>query len=505
MKYNFLFKWAFLAFIMLAIYSCEKDIDTVMNEEDSSSVSLRIASKTNHHIELKKILDKLNVSTKNGMLYFPSQETLFRYIEEIDVYTDSVPETEDCLECNITDPCLNDDFDAYRHADEPLYFIINDLLGVELLVTHYDRLVFESHEFKKALDLYIGDPDLQLVLNSNHEVQIGETIYKMLPDDHIGIVKNQDFKALSMLRVNGASARGSNVEVNTLGSTSMASIPSSSTECTSALDCGLQLCTHIEQNHQNNFNTVQLRPTLRDVIVDGIVPSIPCEISNFFIDWGDGDEETLEVIGGNGGLWKNITHTYDLDDLSPNECRVFTIVVFGSFESVVTGRCGDDCFDSPPFLFVDIDLEICKPDEPCISGNHINSNIPAMTFTHNGDEFKLEAEIGQTNTNNIFVNPKVWSRARFFKKKNGSFKKACPPKTLGTRIEGFFFVNECINEQEIIPAKEKSKKRKKVTAKHVIGQDFGTRRDGSKIIRADFFVKMDNSTTEEMLNIPLWD
>lgn len=80
MKYNFLFKWAFLAFIMLAIYSCEKDIDTVMNEEDSSSVSLRIASKTNHHIELKKILDKLNVSTKNGMLYFPSQETLFRYI-----------------------------------------------------------------------------------------------------------------------------------------------------------------------------------------------------------------------------------------------------------------------------------------------------------------------------------------------------------------------------------------------------------------------------------------
>lgn len=222
----------------------------------------------------------------------------------------------------------------------------------------------------------------------------------------------------------------------------------------------LVIIDRIEEGVNGAFNTVRIEGHYESYDSDLMI-YLPCD-AIYDIYWGDGNTTTTFV----GSSFTEV-HTYNTS-LLVEGCINATIDIIGqNFD-----QCGDCGGGALAATFTKVRL--CEDDDPCNFNNIFKENSEIFVRS-NGDEIKLELEVGQrTGVKPLSFRREIFSKLKYFERDGNDFKNRKPPVDMYTNVGGLYYdYSTCDNETSFSKSKEGDKRRLK--ASHSPNSDFGTR------------------------------
>ncbi len=411
--------------------------------------------------------------TFETMLDFKDKRHINAFIKEVDQKVDEFDYSQ-----------IDDD--SYEYGDPLLDKIVDKQFGFKSLRLKYERLDNADNDYAKRLPFQILDPDMEIFLNENHEVKMGNAIYKYMSRNIICIIKDADLKALADVRENGYFAKNpkvsfinefddSEVEIFNVKS-EIDPHPQEPSPGPDTRSCTLSFSYTVETNVNGNYNHVSINPS-------GLLANGSFCPATYKIEWGDGSVSDTELNVQN--------HIYpEISAGSSNSCATYTIKITAR---TLTDCAGGEC-DLGSIKTETFPLTICITPENCNSGNR-SREIASYHFTSGDREWKLEGEVGVRTTDGFLTDEKVWGKTRSYRKKNnGNWKKKRPAKDLGIRIFGDITNNFCNGNTDIPADCKKYKHKRKVKVKYNPNTSFSWFEDGPDEIKADFSAEMTSTT-----------
>ncbi|MCP3930888.1 MAG: hypothetical protein GY705_17515 [Bacteroidetes bacterium] len=415
------------------------------------------------------------VENVNGMLKFASKSALEDYLAGVDAVLEN---------WDYTDAFIYDDSPKeVDYLGDPALNAIDESLNFNSLGAYYELQDFLDHvNYKKNVGIYLSDPELQIILNENYEVQIGNEIFKYISDATYAKISNADMTALNKVRNNGFFAFDEKVSYwNNWTGNEIDTVDDRSGSCL--------LTFIVEENIEGDYRMVRIKANLFS-LSDAIKTICPAAI--FTVNWGDGFEETI--------FGSDINHTYNVDIDDGCEPKKITVTAV-----LVTGSCGE-CKIGKQYS-ANKTIQLCNIQTPCYRNLHVRDekNGIVYEFEYDGREYRIEGEIGQKTFNtDIFTKRKMWTKTTLYKKRNsGKWRKSKPPSNLGTEVYGYYYTNECSTQSSYFQ-KIEWKSKKSITAKYFPNQPFGTRKEGQYIVRGHFMCHVNATDIEAIWEEPLW-
>lgn len=423
-----------------------------------------------------------NYQYADGMLYFESDIDVELYLKSLDDLLDQWDYTNAYQYDNTPN--------EISYLGDPALNSADALVNFKSLRQEYEKLLFHNINYRNQLDIYIPDPDWKSILNENHEVRIKNNIYKFVKSGIIAVIEGADLNVLDMVRQNGIHTLSRKVRFFSLNQNSfLDSSQNTPPPPPTPPTCNLFLDETHDVNINSFFNVINVDALLLARNADGT--SVACT-PNYTFDWGDGTQTGPTTDGDQN-------HTYNASDVGVGDCKEFDVKVTANLFLA----CGDECGlgDSKS---VDIKIQICKPTLPCFDEIH-TEEPDAFEFTWDGDDYRIEGEIGQRPETDLFHwDEKLWSTTTFFKRINGNWKKRKPPHNLGAQVFGYIFTNECSTQSNYFEAIN-WKRKKSITAKHKPNQTFGTRQEGDAIVKGHFMAHMNETEIKAIWDALLWE
>lgn len=401
---RFALRRIFIILTVLFLYSCEKSFD--VNSTSNERIRSRVPG----------------VTVSQGMLKFDDTDAVIDYLELVQEYRDEH---------------LSDNDNSMLLADvDPGVYELEDELGFKCLSSLYDELEYDDYEFRSNarsnLDIYLGDPDLQLILNQAHEVWIEDTIYKVIANYKYYKIVGADLGVLQSIR---ADPEEPTVDTNTILSYFNDNV----------LPIKFRSVCSVFLEFVKKPPTSGLSPrvyvNLKMIDQDGNISN--CSAGDVTIDWGDGSSPTVTDDG-------IISHAYSV---SPNSTETFTIQA--SLDLVISSFCleCDEGIYTAPNVTYTVTNNLCRSD---MTDEQL---LLATYFVANGKEWKVQGFGGQQPKYVFLSDRKVWGEIFLYQKNNnGNYKRKRPDISSFISVEGESYSEEdCLEDEDAYSVNEQKR------------------------------------------------
>ncbi|HZV71343.1 MAG TPA: hypothetical protein VFG10_17430 [Saprospiraceae bacterium] len=354
---------------------------------------------------------------------------------------DAVDEYLDLVQINREAHESDDDSDQLLSDVDPGVNEFEDQLEFLCISSLYDSLEYLDDEFRSSprstVDIYIGDPELQLLLNREHEVWIEDTIYKVVADFKYYKIADADLDVLNSLR---SDPEEPTVNENTTLVYFSGNVPPVAflPECHAFLQFLVPPLT----------SGLEIPVTVQLFIVNSVgVVSLCIGGGTVTIDWGDGSTPD-EVPNNFSG-----THTYL--NLEPDEKYTFIIEASLDVEnSQACGGCDQGIYTAS--TSITITNTFCR-------NSGINHEIlHDQFFSAGGHDWKVSGTAGYQSIGHFLDRAKVFGELFLYRKNgNGNYVRKKPTLRASTRTYGsvFNYTNCTENEDDFDETKSKQDNR----------------------------------------------
>jgi hypothetical protein len=310
---------------------------------------------------------------------------------------------------------------------DPGVYKLEDDLGFKCLSSLYDELEYDDYEFRSNarsnLDIYLGDPDLQLILNQAHEVWIEDTIYKVIANYKYYKIVGADLGVLQSIR---SDPEEPTVDTNTM----LSYFNDNVLPIKFRSVCSVFLEFFREPSISGLSPKVYVN--LKMVDQDGNISN--CNAGDVTIDWGDGSSPTVS----DGGI---LSHTYTV---GANSTETFTIQA--SLDLVIPAfclECDEGIYTAPNVLYT-ITNNLCRTD---VTDKQL---LPSSYFVANGKEWKVQGFGGHQPHYLLLIDRKIWGDIFLNQKNNnGNYKRKRPYISCLVSVEGeSYSADDCLDDEE---------------------------------------------------------
>jgi hypothetical protein len=437
----------------------------------------------------------------NNMLRFETKADVKSYLLALEVLQGKW-DYNNKIRSEKTDLSIRNDSDGFFETTEN---IGNDALnavefaiGFQSLRRHYDLLADnDSENWRNGID-YIADPELQSVFSAAQNIMVESEIYHFLNEGLIAIVHNQDLSALANVEQNGISTISANLDFYDENADEYieGDLYQGPPPPGGPLGCALDITTlRKTQPSSNDPRTINIERKVFEL--SRLDTAVVCTLIRTVVKWGDGSES--EISAGSS----SVNHTYIFDPAMLTEAgKPYVITV----EATLLGGCGGCTGGTKATRTLNIIVRV--PPAACfVNGSVDTSKQFYLTIDGVPRIYKIDLEHGQRGEQggifSGFASPKVWSKARFSRYKNGRFSSFCPSQSLGTITRGSGYTNDCISPIPFAPSNVR-KDDCVETMKWDFNQDFGIRKDGPTRPLANGTVHFTNGLTNSLDDFPIW-
>lgn len=374
-------------------------------------------NKVDENISLGDMVELRSIETdmpiiQNGILKFTSKEHLSDFIDETIVLDDNERlELETSL------------------GFTSLYSIINSDDGEYILPDFDEDFVVNGKRIYERNSIY------QTVFNENHELWVGDEVYKYVDEGLVARSSSSYVSRLLSIRNNPQKIVQENVELIDIVRDSIIN--------TDKVQLRSQ-CQMIVTNPYEtpvNSGTKYLRPQL--ITGDGEVFDASSCGGNITIDWGDDHTDyytNTEV--------RNVrAHIYDIPS-TPGECKTYTATVTIEFDENSLCAFPDMClkkWDENLVFTGYITFTVCN-DARCEIPKYPEWQPYGIVY-NNGNN-RADFRLGINLKNTLWNTPKAWGRIIHYKKKKGKWKKSKPNHKLEITIHGTAYRGDCTTTAE---------------------------------------------------------
>ena len=385
------------------------------------------------------------------MLKFDDMDAVQDYLDLIEEYRDDH---------------LNDDDSDMLLADvDPGVNELETLLGYQCLSSLYDSLEYLDDEFRDnargVLDIYMGDPTMQLLLNRKHEVWVEDTIYKVVADYKYYKIVGADVDVLNSIR---SDPDEPTVDTNTVIEYFNDNVPPITFRhvfCTAFLDF------IVEPPATGLSPKVYVRLKMQDQ--DGVIKF--CDYPIVKILWGDGSSSQ--------DYNKTFSHTYSV---APNATVTFTI------EASMDLADPNDCLGCDEGTY-EASTTYTVTNNYCKKVVTNNVVLNKAQFSAGGHDWQVEGWGGQNPTFKFLNDPKVWGEiCTWMKNGNGNYKPKRPNYHSYIRIYKSTFNHDDCSEGETTFDSYELKRDNKVRVVNKAHRNFSTQNELSEEPLLDFKV-----------------
>ena len=403
-----------------------------------------------------------SVTLVNGMLKFNNANGMLNFLAALDITranwdTDADPELAGLLsEKSIAGDATKNAFDS--------------AIGFQSLRKKYEMAYYDNPNYKTTLPFLINEEDTRTVLNTNHEVQIGTTIYRFMASNVVAEILNEDYATLNFLRTHpGMSIDNSNLKLK--NATTGEELPKTTPTGTLGA-CEITLSFIITENYQGDYRQVSV------VLIPGAQKDGTASFCGFTgtINWGDGFSESNLVA----------SHIYNVSP-SPGQCSAFNITM--KVQAITCSIADCDGRFSPT---ASKSISICNAVTGC--GQNTSSVPSAPTyFNYGGINYRIIGEVGAQHSTGWWPRRNMIYSRTFWQKQSGS--KWLPTSNkkvhLTARVYGPIWLNKCTTLSQRDRSTTKRNQVHVEVNDDAINNPFGYTRVDPNTLKSDHYVFID--------------
>jgi hypothetical protein len=355
-----------------------------------------------------------SVTLVNGMLKFNSSDGMLNFLGALDYTisnwnTDADPELQGLAsEKTISGNATKNAFDS--------------AIGFQSLRKKYEMAYYDNPNYKTTLPFLINEEDTRTVLNINHEVQIGTTIYRFMASNVVAEILNEDYATLNFLRTHpGMSIDNPNLKLK--NATTGEELPKTTPTGTLGA-CEITLSYNITENYQGDYRQVSV------VLIPGAQKDGTASFCGFIgtINWGDGFSESNLVA----------SHIYNVSP-SPGQCSAFNITM--KVQAITCSIADCDGRFSPT---ASKSISICNAVTGCGQNTDYKESDPTY-FNYGGIDYRIIGGIGSQHSTSLWPRRNmIYSRTFWQKSRDGRWYPTSNKKVhLTVRVYGPIWLNKC--------------------------------------------------------------
>ncbi len=389
--------------------------------------------------------------------------------------------------------------DEIYHLGEESFNALDSATGFTSLRGIYELNDFYNSSWRDTAMVYVEDDDIQIVMNQQNEVKIGDKYYKYITDNVLSKISN--LTMLDSVRAFGVFTNGRNVVHFDEETGLEVPEPEDGPVAEGCGDFYLSVSGIIGSYPRWGLNVMVMNP------VTGNQPSLYSNVkANYTVDWGDG---SVENFVGYFGLVNHFNHDYQYPSSGfvNRTISVTCQIISQSPPSTGYSNLINNCAGLPGIVFTGtttIKLESYNYPE-CMSGRIIRE-FNGNEVNVQGTWYRLACKIKQVSTFAGFIiewrRPKIVTTAIFQKFKNGRWKKTKSLGDIKLTVRGEVYRDfSCTDIFHTInfPSTKKKKKKIKVKFLGIPGTSFfyppniRTHRNLPTAINVDFVWKYNNN------------
>ncbi len=360
-------------------------------------------------------------------------------------------------------------------AGDPTKNAFDSAMGFSSLRKKYEMAFYDNNNYKTSLPFEIKEEDTRTVLNANHEVQIGTTIYKFMGYNVIAEILNEDYTTLQFLRDHpGLINNSPNLKLK--NATSGLILPET-TPAGPQGECTASASYYLVKDFQNDYRQVYLQ----------IFPKAEKDGNTAYcgwyytVTWGDGFSTPAPPYNVDPIL----RHTYNVN-LSAGQCQSFTINISVQAITCSIRECQNVVGTVPP-----ISVNICNVVVGC-GQNTSSVPSPPTYFTFGGINYRIIGEVGAQHATSLWPRRNMIYSRTFWQKQRGSnwYPTSNKKVHLTARVYGPVYKNNCTTVSERDRSTTK-RNQVHVEVNDVINEKFGYTRIDPNTLKSDHYVFID--------------